>query len=147
LWLLCAMLIVWGPFELAVVTTNALASLAVRGPSLAAVIVLRLFVAAFGIAAGLTLATRRGPAAITMARVSLILTAAVDTLLYLTPLFPSSRPPGDEFLYVAVTLAYALVWLLYLSRSTRVRDAFELSDEAGTRPTEPLAANTRNHKT
>ena len=122
------MLIVWGPLELAVVTANALAALSVRGPALAAVIVLRLLVAAFGIAAGLALATRGGRAAVAMARLSLVLSAAVDTLVYLTPLFPSNRPPGDERLYVAITLAYASIWLLYLSRSKRVRQAFELSD-------------------
>lgn len=124
--LLSLLLIIWGPCELALVTASALSALAVRGPSLAIVMVVRLAAAAFGIAAGLALASRRS-AALTMTRASLVVTAAVDTIVYLTPIFPSNRIPGDERLYVAATVIYAIAWLLYLWRSRHVSAIFARS--------------------
>lgn len=122
--LLCILLIAWGPIELSLVASSALAALPVRGAALGLLLVARIATAAFGLAAGLALMARQ-PAAVTMARISLVLTASVDTFVYLTPYFPSNRVPGDEWLYVAGTMIYAALWLLYLARSRRVRQTFD----------------------
>lgn len=124
--LLSFLLMVWGPVELALVTASALSALPVRGPLLALVIVFRLGVTAFGIAAGLALVARR-PGALAFTRASLLLTAATDTLVYLTPIFPSNRMPGDERWYVGATLLYAAAWLIYLARSRRARQIFTVT--------------------
>jgi hypothetical protein len=44
--------------------------------------------------------------------------------VYLTPYFPNNRLPGDTPFYVAGSLAYSGVWLMYLVRSRRVRNTF-----------------------
>ncbi len=124
-WLLvlCILFLVWGPIELALVASSALAALPVRGLPLGLVIVARVFVAAFGLAAGLALAMRSGPA-VAMARTALVLSAATDAFVRLTPYFPDNSMPGDEVFYVAWTVAYSVLWLTYLARSHRVRRTY-----------------------
>jgi hypothetical protein len=124
-WLLvlCVLLLVWQPLSLGLVASRALDALPVRGLPLALVLVGRVLVTAVGIAAGLMLAGRR-PGAVGMAKASLVLSAAADLFVYLTPYFPSNRMPGDTPLYVAGSLAYSAAWLLYLGRSRRVRNTF-----------------------
>jgi hypothetical protein len=82
--LLCVLLIVWSPVQLGLVVSNTLAALPVRGATLGLLLVARVVVAAFGIAAGLALLTRRAPA-LMLARTSLVATAAADLFAYLTP--------------------------------------------------------------
>jgi len=81
-------------------------------------------VTAFGIAAGIALIARRGPA-VTMAKLALVLSGATDLVVYGTPYFPSNRIPGDTPLYVAASLAYHGLWLVYLFRSTRVKNTYD----------------------
>ena len=107
--LLCVLLLVWQPFSLSLTT---------------AVLVARLFAAALGIAAGLSLLQRK-PGAVTIARASLIVSAAVDIFVYATPWFPSNRPPGDAAFILAGSLAYYAAWLAYLARSKRVVAIYE----------------------
>ena len=121
--LLCRILVLWQPLSLALIGSSALNSLSVRGIPLALVLVGRLVVAAFGVAAGLALLQRR-PSAVTMAKASLVLSAATDVFVYTTPYFPNNRPPGDTTLILAASLAWYAVWLAYLFRSKRVRQAF-----------------------
>ena len=121
--LLCRVLLLWQPLALALVASAALSSLSVRGPSLAIAIVARLAVAAFGVAAGLAL-WRQRPSAVTMAKASLLLSAAADIFVYATPYFPNNRPPGDSELILAASLAWYAGWLMYLWRSKRVRNTF-----------------------
>src|SRR5262245_14976138 len=68
-WLLvvCFLLLVWGPVRAALVRSAGLSVLAVRGPSLAVALAALTLVASFGIAAGIALLLRHGPA-VTMAR-------------------------------------------------------------------------------
>jgi len=89
----------------------------------ALVLLLRLLVAALGIAAALALWNRR-PGAVTLARIVLVFSAAADLFVYLTPYFPSNRAPGETPIVVAVSLVYYAGWLAYLSRSRRVRRTF-----------------------
>jgi uncharacterized protein DUF2569 len=100
-----------------------LRSLALRGLPLALILILRLVVVAFGIAAGLALLGRRA-AAVTLAKGSMLASAATDVLVYATPFFPNTRPPGDETIVLAVSLAYYVIWWLYLTKSKRVRNTF-----------------------
>jgi hypothetical protein len=124
-WLLvlCALLIVWQPVSLGLVASGALDELPVRGVPLALVLLARLLVTALGIAAGLAMFSRR-PAALTMAKVSLVASAAMDVFVYSTHYFPNNRLPGDTPLFIAVSLAYYTIWIVYLFRSKRVRDTF-----------------------
>lgn len=121
--LLCRILVLWQPLSLAVIGSSALNSLSVRGVPLALVLVGRVVVAAFGVGAGIALLQRR-PAGLTMAKASLILSAASDVFVYRTPYFPNNRPPGDTTLILAASLAWYGVWLAYLFRSKRVRQLF-----------------------
>jgi hypothetical protein len=124
-WLLvlCLLLLVWQPLSLALTGSSALDSLAVRGLGLALALLMSVIVAAVGIAAGLALTGRR-PGAVALARVSLVMSAAADVFVYTTPYFPNNRPPGTTPFYMAASLAYSGVWLLYLWRSKRVRATY-----------------------
>lgn len=121
--LLCLLLVAWGPIELGLIASSALAALPVRGLSLGLIVVVRLIVAAFGLAAGLALLAKRGPA-LPMARTSLVLTGVTNIFVYATPYFPSNRMPGDDRLAIVGTVVYALVWSAYLAKSRRVRNTY-----------------------
>jgi hypothetical protein len=124
-WLLalCLLLVVWQPLDLALVASHVVDAIAVRGLPLALVLVLRLGVAAFGIAAGIALFAQR-PSAVALAKAALLASAAVDVFVDLTPFFPNNRFPGETPYYVAGSIAYCAIWMMYLSRSRRVRNTF-----------------------
>jgi hypothetical protein len=124
-WLLvlCAVLLVWQPISFALVASSALDALPVRGMPLALVLAARLVVTALGIAAGLALAARR-PAAVALAKASLVTSAAMDLFVYATPYFPNNRAPGTTPIYVAITLLWYGAWTAYVFRSRRVRATF-----------------------
>lgn len=121
--LLCMLLVGWQPLSLGLAASSVLDALPVRGLPLAVVLVVRVLAAALGIAAGLALIGRR-PSAVTLAKTSLVVSAATDVFAYTTPHFPSNRPPGDTTIVVAASLAYYGIWLVYLFRSRRVRNTF-----------------------
>lgn len=124
-WLLvlCLLLLIWRPVSSALAGSQALSVLSVRGPSLAFALAALTLVTAFGVAAGIALVARRGPA-VRMAIAALLLSAALDVTIYTSSYFPSNRMPGDEFLYLAVSLIYHGAWLAYLSVSRRVRNTY-----------------------
>jgi hypothetical protein len=124
-WLLvlCGLLLIWQPASLGLIAAGSLDALELRGVSLALLLGLRLLVAAVGIAAGLALASRRA-GAVTFAKISLAVSAAVDVFVYTTPYFPNNRMPGETPVYIAASLGYAAIWIGYLSRSVRVRNTF-----------------------
>jgi hypothetical protein len=121
---LCGLLLIWQPIATGLVTSSALDSLVIWGFPIALIMVLRILVTGFGVAAGLALLGRR-PGAVGMAMVSLVASAATDLIVYLTPYFPNHRPPGETPLYVLVSLAYGTVWMIYLIRSKRVHRTFQ----------------------
>ena len=121
--MLCGLLLLWHPFSFAVAASHALDALPLRGPPLALVLIGRLLVTAVGIAAGLALLTRR-PAAVTLAIAALVASGAADLFTYLTPYMPSNRLPGDTIWFVGESLLYHATWLMYLVRSTRVRNTY-----------------------
>jgi hypothetical protein len=124
-WLLvlCALLLIWQPLSLGLAASSVLDALALRGLPLALVLTLRLLVAALGIAAGLALLAR-GAGAVTLAKVALVASAATDVFVYSTPYYPNRRLPGDTVWFVTASLAYHAIWLMYLVRSTRVRNTY-----------------------
>ena len=122
--MLCALLLVWQPLNIALTASAALQALPLRGFGLAVIIVARLLAAALGIAAGLAVFGRR-PGAVGLANASLVASAAIDVLVYATPYFPNTRPPGDATIILIASLAYYAIWLLYLRRSKRVRNTFQ----------------------
>jgi uncharacterized protein DUF2569 len=124
-WLLvlCRLLIVLHPLSLAVTASNVMNALFVRGAPVAIVLLMRLAVVAFGVAAGRMLQNVR-PGAVELARVALLASAALDVFVYTTPFFPSNRMPGDTTFYLIASLAYHGVWIAYLARSKRVRTTF-----------------------
>ena len=114
---------VWQPITVGLTASRALNSIAIGGLPVALVLILRLLVAGLGIAAGLALLNRRA-GAVNLARVVLVVSAATDVFVYLTPYFPSNRGPGETPIFVAVSLIYYGAWIAYLSRSRRVRRTF-----------------------
>jgi hypothetical protein len=124
-WLLvlCGVLLIWQPLSFGLVASSSLDALAVRGVPLGLGLALHLVVTAFGIAAGLALASRR-PAAILLAKTSLVASAAMDMVVYFTPYFPNNRAPGETSVYACASLAWYGGWLLYLVQSQRVKHTF-----------------------
>jgi len=124
-WLLvlCLLLLVWQPLSIALVASSALDALAISGLPLALIMLMRLGVAAVGIAGGLALVKRR-PGAVTLAKAALVLSAAADLIVYTTPYFPSNRLPGTTPFYIAASISYSAVWIAYLARSRRVRETY-----------------------
>jgi len=121
--LLTRWLIVGQPVLFAFTASSALAALPVRGLPLGVLIVARLFVTAFGLAAGLAMTSRR-PAALGMTTAALAISAATDVFTLTTSVWPNNRVPGDTPLYIAVTVGFHGAWLIYLRRSEYVRATF-----------------------
>jgi hypothetical protein len=121
--ILSRFLLVYQPVSLAVSAATALASMPTRGPKVLVAIVVRVLGAGVSVAAGLAL-TNRQPGAVTFARIALVLSAACDVFIYTTPFYPNNRPPGDTPLYVAASLVYHGIGILYLARSERVRNTY-----------------------
>jgi hypothetical protein len=121
--LLCRLLIVFHPLSLAVTASSVMNALFLRGAPVAVLLLLRLAVVAFGVAAGRMLQNLR-PGAVETARLALLASAALDVFVYTTPYFPSNRMPGDTKFYVIASVLYHGGWLLYLARSKRVRATF-----------------------
>src|SRR5579862_7515502 len=125
-WLLvlCFVLMVYQPLALALEASAAIEALPIRGLTLGLVLAARLVVTAAGVAAGLALVSRR-PAALTLAKASLVLSAAMDLFVYSTPFFPSNRLPGTTPWFATASLVFYGGWLAYLFRSRRVRQTFD----------------------
>jgi hypothetical protein len=119
--LLSRLLLFWHPVILAFALSSAMAALGIRGMPLAILLIARIIVTGIGVAAGMAI-VRRLPGAATFAQVALALSASMDLFVYLTPIFPHNRMPGDTPFYVAASLSYHAAWILYLRRSRRVRE-------------------------
>jgi hypothetical protein len=121
--LLCLLLLVGQPVALALSAARSLGALPTRGAPLALVVLGQLLVAGIGVAAGLALLGRRR-GAVTLAKWSLLLSAAMDQFVYATSFLPSNRLPGTTPLFAGASLIYYAVWIEYLLRSKRVRRTF-----------------------
>jgi hypothetical protein len=119
--LVSAVLLGIQPLGFALSASAALPAIAIRGPAVAAILALKLIVAAAGFGAGLALVGGR-PGAVRLAVGALAASAATDTLVYLTPWFPSNRMPGDTPFYLAASWICYGGLLMYLVCSRRVRE-------------------------
>jgi len=121
-WLLvlCAVLILWRPFDFVFELLQSLPSLGMRGAQGVLELLFHGLVAALSVAAVRALWSRL-PVAPPLAAVALIgsAAAAVQTL-YWTAL-PQQTIPGTEALLSAIAVAHAAIWLVYLKRSRQVR--------------------------
>ena len=124
-WLLVfgVLLLTWQPLNLALTAPHAIDEFSLRGPGLAIILAVRVLAAGGSIAAGLALFGRRA-GAISLAKASLVFSAAVDLLVYATPYYPNNRPPGDTTIILVISLTYYVFWLSYLFRSKRVNATF-----------------------
>lgn len=120
---LAILLLVWQPLSLATTMSGLVDELSMRGAGLGFVLLARLLAAGLGIAAGLALFQVK-PGAVTLAKASLIVSAAVDVLVYVTPWSPNNRPPGDATIILIASLLYYASWFAYLARSKRVRATY-----------------------
>ena len=118
--LLAALLVVWQPLSLATTMSGLVDELATRGAGLGFILLLRLLAAGLGIAAGLALFQVK-PGAAAIAKASLVASAVVDVVVYVTPWSPNNRPPGDATLILIASLMYYSAWFAYLVRSRKVR--------------------------
>ena len=121
--LLCLLLLVGHPMKLAVGAAQALGALPIRGLPLAVVVLCQLLIAGVGVGAGMALLGRRW-GAVTLAKWSLILSAAMDQFVLATPFVPNNRLPGTTPIFAAASLVYYAIWLGYLFRSKRVARTF-----------------------
>jgi len=128
-WLLVLsrLLILWQPVIIGLTTAQALSGLSVRGASVTIIVLARGLAAAFGLAAGLAIG-RRHPGAVAMTKLSLVLSATIETIASLSPSYPHDRGPGETPIWVAGTLALYGGWYWYLVRSKRVRATFREPD-------------------
>jgi len=117
---LAALLVVWQPLSLATTMSGLVDELAIRGAGLGFILLLRLVTAGLGIAAGLALFQAKA-AAVIIAKTSLIASAVVDIVVYVTPWSPRNRPPGDAEIILIASLLYYGAWFAYLARSRKVR--------------------------
>jgi hypothetical protein len=117
---LAALLVVWQPLSLATTMSGLVDELAIRGAGLGFILLLRLLAAGLGIAAGLALFQVK-PGAAAIAKASLVASAVVDVVVYVTPWSPNNRPPGDATLILIASLMYYGAWFAYLVRSRKVR--------------------------
>lgn len=108
---------------MAAFAAEALAALPVRGWPLALLLVARLVVTAVGLAAARSLWDVR-PGAPALARLAVVLSAAIQLLIYATSIAPNNRMPGDTVIYAALTVVVHAGWLAYLARSARVRRTY-----------------------
>ena len=124
-WLLlfCLLMAVWEPLSLALVASSLVDQTMFRGGVFALILAARLLLVALGIAAALALWHER-PFGVTLAKITLVLSAVMATFLALTPYFPNNVPPGLKAPALAGPLLYDVGWYLYLLRSRRVRNTF-----------------------
>jgi hypothetical protein len=118
--ILAALLLVWQPLSLATTMSGLVDELAIRGAGLGFILLLRLLAAGLGIAAGLALFQAK-PGAAALAKTSLVASAVVDVVVYITPWSPNNRPPGDATIILIASLMYYGAWYAYLVRSRKVR--------------------------
>lgn len=120
--LLCLLLTIWEPLNLALLASAVLPQILDR-PAALAILGLRIGVTGLGVAAGLSLWMLK-PHGVTMAKAALVLSAITSVLVFYTRDFPSNRMPGARLPATLALVAYSAAWYGYLQFSKRVRDAY-----------------------
>lgn len=113
--LLAFLLVVWAPLNLSLTAAALLNSLVDRGWPALVVLVVRLAITGFGVAAGRALwSQRRG--AITLARWATGLSLVAIVVTVTTPIWPSPLPRGVRAPVAIATVAWHALWLLWTLR-------------------------------
>jgi hypothetical protein len=108
-------LCVWAPLQFALRASAGLSALDVRGWPLGLFLAAHLVVTAIGFAAGRALLDS-GAGAKRFAIAAFALAAAIEAVYYGTSIFPSSLPPGDAPIYLAIALLIDGVAIIALWR-------------------------------
>ena len=117
---LCAVLLLWRPFDFVFELLQSLSSIGMRGVPGVLELLFHGVVAATSVAAVRALSSRL-PIAPALAAVALIGSAvATVQTLYWTAL-PHQTIPGTEALLSTIAVAHASIWLIYLKRSRQVQ--------------------------
>ncbi len=119
----CLLLAVWEPATLALLASSLVDQAMFRGGLFVIILAVRLLLVALGIAAALALWHER-PFGVALAKLTLLLSAAMATFLALTPYFPNNLAPGLKLPALAGSLIYYGGWYAYLLGSRRVRNTF-----------------------
>lgn len=122
-WLLvlAGLLAIGEPLGLAAEVDRRLPSLSHRGTAVVLLVLVRVAVTGFGVAAGLAIFNRR-PHAAGMATLALALLGGVSLFALLTPILPSNRLPGTTGPLAVAVVIYYVGWIAYLRCSRRVRE-------------------------
>lgn len=122
-WLLvlCAVLVLWRPLDFAFELPSALPSLGMRGAAGAIELLFHGAVAALSVAAARALWSAL-PAGPPFAAWALIASAAASIQSLYWSVLPHQTSPGSELPLATLAGAHAVLWLVYLKRSRRVRE-------------------------
>ena len=117
--LLAFLLVVWAPLNLSITAAALLNSLADRGWPAIVLLVVRLAVTGFGVAAGRALWNqRRG--AIGLARLATGLSLGAVLVTVTTSIWPAPLPPGVREPAVIATVTWHALWFLWTLRQREV---------------------------
>lgn len=112
--ILALLLLVWEPFTLALAVSGLVTHFALR-PVVVGLLVVRVLVAALGIAAGMSLWQDR-PGAIILARWAIAVSLVVAVAISLSRAWPGALPPGLAGPALAAIVAWNLAWLAWAFR-------------------------------
>jgi hypothetical protein len=118
---LCAVLLVWRPLDLALTLPLALPSLGMRGSLGIAELVFQVAVAALAVAAVRALWSGM-PSAPLLAAAALVGSAVATVQSLYWSVLPHQTVPSDRLPLASMAMALAAVWLVYLARSRRIRE-------------------------
>ena len=113
--LLALLLVVGEPLLLAQEVARLLPTIGMRGPAVGWLVLARVGVTGVGVAAGLAILGGR-PHGAAMARLALLLLAAVSLVAVLAPILPSNRLPGTAGPIALLIVVYYGAWIVYLLR-------------------------------
>ena len=119
--LLCVALLLWRPLDYVVELPQSLPTMGMRGVPGAIELVFHGIVAAVSVAAAQALWSER-PSGPSLAAVALIGSAAATVQTVYWTALPHQTVPGSERLIAALAIGHAAIWLVYLSRSRRIRE-------------------------
>ena len=113
--ILAALLVVWEPLSLSLTAAAFLDRLSDRGWAAEALLIVRLGVTGFGVAAGRALWAGR-PEAVELARWATGLNLAANVVTLTTSLWPSLYPPGLRGPVTTVIIAWYVLWFVWAMR-------------------------------
>lgn len=108
------------------IAASRVAAVATANPASTVLLLVRLFVTAVGVAAGIAL-WRRHAHAVMLARAALVLSALEGVARISSRYGASTAPPGTRLPFALAVIAYTAAWLVYLQRSKRVKATYEAS--------------------